>query len=112
MKLIRDEWGVPHIAAETETEAFRTVGYLQAEDNLPRMLRLYTVLHVRAAANFGADWVAVDRSQQRWRHLPAARRQLQRLSERDQALYTAFMEGIRAYRDEHPDELPELQPEL
>jgi acyl-homoserine-lactone acylase len=116
MRSVRDEWGVPHIAADTETEAFRAVGYAQAEDNLPWILQLYTALQIQGAARYGSGWVPSDRAQLRWGHFAAAKRQLERLSSNDHALYQAYMDGIRAYMDEHPDEVtgpaPDLHPAL
>src|SRR5436190_11699100 len=110
MKLIRDEWGVPHIGSDDEREAFRAVGYCQAEDNLAWMLDLYTVLAGRAAAAFGPGWVANDRSQHYWRHLETARTRFAQLSSEDRALYEGFIEGIQAYMDEHPKQVPEYAP--
>jgi acyl-homoserine lactone acylase PvdQ len=112
MKVIRDEWGVPHIGADDEAEAFRALGYAQAEDNLPRILKLYTILQGCAAAAFGPEWIGSDRNQRRWRHFSAASRQLDSLDARDRALYDAFIDGIGAYMDEHPADLPDLTPYL
>jgi acyl-homoserine lactone acylase PvdQ len=112
MRVIRDEWGVPHIAAESEPEAFRAAGYAQAEDNLPRILKLYTILHGHAAAAFGPEWIGSDRSQLRWSHFEAGCRQLAVLPGRDRALYDAFIDGIKAYMDAHPEELPEFVSDL
>ena len=39
LTLIRDEWGVPHIYAESEDAGYYGLGYAQAQDQGERVLR-------------------------------------------------------------------------
>ena len=51
--LYRDEWGVPHVYAETPRALAFAFGYAQAEDHLEAMLLSYRVANGRAAAVLG-----------------------------------------------------------
>ena len=60
-EIIRDRWGVPHIFAAREADAFFGAGYAAAEDRLLQMDLLRRRARGRLAEVFGASWVASDR---------------------------------------------------
>jgi penicillin amidase len=80
VEVLRDRWGVPHVYAKTERDAFMAQGYVHAQDRLwqmelnrrtanGRLSELFGSLALdtdRAALTFGfrrlgvADWVAID----------------------------------------------------
>jgi len=80
VEVLRDRWGVPHIYAKTEHDAFMAQGYVHAQDRLwqmelnrrtanGRLSEVFGSLALdtdRAALTFGfrrlgvADWVAID----------------------------------------------------
>lgn len=61
VELVRDRWGVPHLFAATEEEAFFGAGYAAAEDRLLQMELFRRRARGRLAEIFGRDWVASDR---------------------------------------------------
>lgn len=113
MQLNRDEWGVPHIQADTEGQALYAQGYAQAEDRLSSILRSYRLATGQMAAVFGAEWVAHDVRQRTFRHEAIARQHYPTLAEPYRHGMEAFIDGIRAYMQANPAQVPPwaLQPE-
>ena len=109
----RDDWGVPHVRAATEVDAFFGVGYAQAEDHLELMLRHYTMVRGELALTTGApEAVTTDILARRWRHLEETRAAFGLLSEDIQRNAAAFIDGVQAYIDEHPERCPDWRPPL
>ncbi len=61
VEIIRDRWGIPHIFAAREADAFFGAGYAAAEDRLLQMDLLRRRARGRLAEVFGASWIASDR---------------------------------------------------
>lgn len=57
----RDEWGVPHIVAENETDAYFALGLAMAQDRLFQMEALRRVARGQIAEAFGPSFVPVDK---------------------------------------------------
>lgn len=111
VSIVRDRWGVPHIFAEREADAFFGVGYAQAQDRLRQLLLAWLRARGELAAAFGHDHVATDVRHRRWRHLEEARHGLAQLSEPLQAAYAAFAAGVERYMAEHPTVVPSWAPD-
>ena len=112
VSLLRDEWGVPHIFADSMPGACYGLGWSQAEDRPEQLLRNYRFSAGTMAEAFGEDWVDHD-----WRrrlvgqqHVCQARYKEIPKDVRD--AIEAFQEGVTAYMAEHPDEVPEWAPEI
>ena len=56
-----DTYGIPHIYGETELDAFRTLGYVHAQDRLWQMELLRRVGSGRLSEVFGKDLLATDK---------------------------------------------------
>jgi penicillin amidase len=56
-----DQWGIPHIEAATDQDAFFALGYLQAQDRLNQMEGLRRIAQGRLAEIFGPELLSVDR---------------------------------------------------
>ncbi len=56
-----DTYGIPHIYAENEEDAFRTLGYVHAQDRLWQMELLRRVAKGGLSEVFGKDLVATDK---------------------------------------------------
>lgn len=112
----RDDWGVPHVTADTEPAGFFGLGYAQAEDHLPEMLGNYLRLAGQAAEVLGPQAAAGDSWQLRWRHLEESRSGFARLPPALQDCVTGFIQGIERYMTTHasavPDWAPPLEPAL
>ena len=61
VEIIRDQWGVPHVYAETEADGFFGVGYATAEDRIVQMELFRRRSRGRLAEIFGRRLVASDR---------------------------------------------------
>jgi acyl-homoserine lactone acylase PvdQ len=110
--LYRDEFGVPHIfAPDLETAAY-AVGYAQAEDRLEELLKNYRRATGTMAEVFGPEFFRHDYEQRLWRHADVSRENYHRLSPKTRAVIEAFIEGVKAYMREHPENVPAWAPEI
>lgn len=99
----RDEWGIPHMMAQTERGAIFGQGYCHAVDRLPSLWFGYRVALGRLAAVFGDDWRAWDELQADHRHATIAQAAYTQLDAETQALLQAYMAGIQHALDTHPE---------
>ena len=96
VQVLRDERGIPHIRAASESDALRALGFVHAQDRLAQMVWLSRVARGRAAELAGPAWVDADR---RARQLGIARHaeaQAQRLDARTRRALEAYAEGVNA----------------
>ena len=61
VEILRDQWGVPHIYANEETDAWFAQGFVHAQDRLWQMELNRRVAHGQLAALFGAEMLSVDK---------------------------------------------------
>ncbi|WP_409298104.1 penicillin acylase family protein [Pseudomonas sp. KCJK8993] len=99
-----DERGVPHIRAENETDLYRTLGYVHAQDRLFQMEVLRRLSRGELAEILGPKLLDTDKL---FRSLRIRERAdsyvagLDRQSPAWQALQ-AYLDGINQYQDSHP----------
>ena len=104
-EILWDTWGVPHIYASSQEEAFRAFGYAQMHAHADLILRLYAAARGRAAEVYGAPFVDLDTTT-RTLGVPergAAWYALQ--SPSFKVNIDAFVQGINEYAAQHPDRL-------
>ena len=102
----RDTYGVPHVFAPSIEDAAYATGYLQAEDRLEELLKNYRRASGTMAEVFGPDHYGDDVLQRRWRHREIARERYQEISPNMRGIIEAFVDGVQAYMQEHPAEVP------
>ncbi|MFI6322955.1 penicillin acylase family protein [Nonomuraea sp. NPDC050556] len=102
----RDAYGTPLLDATSEPAAYFGLGYAQARDDLDGVLRQYAL--VRGETGDGAR----DANQRRWQVLEEARRGFDSLPDDLRECYTAFVAGVAAWMDEHPERVPGWAPPL
>jgi acyl-homoserine lactone acylase PvdQ len=112
VKIIRDDFGIPHIFGETDEGVSFGLGYAQAEDRLEELLRNYRLAEGTMSEVFGKQHYQHDYRQRLWRHREVSMAHYHTLSERSRRSIEAFQEGIKAYMKEHPGEVPDWVPEL
>ena len=56
-----DEYGIPHIYAENEEDAFRSLGYVHAQDRLWQMELIRRIAKGRLSEVFGKDLIETDK---------------------------------------------------
>ncbi|GAA3071481.1 penicillin acylase family protein [Streptosporangium carneum] len=106
VRILRDAYGTPLIDASTEPAAYFGLGHAQAEDDLHGVLRQYLLVR----GELGEP--DRDANQRRWQVLEEARRGFDGLPDDLRACYEAFVAGIGAWMDEHPEQVPAWAPPL
>ena len=59
--VVFDKWGIPHIEAANEQDAYRTLGYLNAQDRIFQLELMVRVAHGRLSEMLGEATLDVDR---------------------------------------------------
>src|SRR5262245_10452130 len=99
--IFRDEFGVPHIFAETNRGLFEAFGYTAAQDRLWQLELNRRSARGRLAEVFGAGSVAVDQMALRFGYTDAELDvQFASLNPEEQEIFTAYADGINRYLDE------------
>ena len=113
VRILRDEFGVPHIFASTAAGAAFGAGYAQAEDRLEELLRNYRKAEGSMSDAFGAaDWAQHDYRQKLWGHRRESEQHYHELPAHIRAIIEAYQAGVKQYMREHPAEVPKWAPPL
>ena len=112
VRILRDDFGVPHIFAATPAGAAYASGYAQAEDRLEEMMRNYRKASGTMAEVFGESYLQQDYRQRLWRHREVAEQNFSALSPEVRAMCVAFIRGVQEYMAEHPKEVPDWAPKI
>ncbi len=99
VNVVRDEFSVPHIYAASENDAYRALGYVQAQDRLFQLDLMRHVASGRLAEWFGPKLVARDKKLRTLgiAHHAEAWLQTHKLAPRLKSALDAYLEGINAY---------------
>ena len=106
----RDNYGVPHVLAETEEAAAFGIGYAQAEDHSVELARRYVVAQGALASIFGPSAVESDFRMKRYGNYEVARARFHELTPLFQAMMNAYAAGFNLYAEKHRNELPDWVP--
>ena len=104
-EILWDTWGVPHIYASTQQQAFRAFGYAQMHAHTDLLLRMYAAGRGRAAEVYGAPFVELDRNTRTLGGPERGAAWYALQSPSFKANIDAFAEGINEYAAQHPDRL-------
>ncbi len=102
----RDDYGVPHIYAETLPGAAYAAGYAQAEDRLEQLLQNYRLAAGTLAELAGESLIDQDFRSRLWQHEEIAREHFKKLDPKLQATCQAFVAGVQKFMAEHLDQVP------
>ena len=105
--LYRDEWGVPHVYAQTPRGLGFAFGYAQAEDHAEQMLLAYRAVTGRLAEVQGESAAAADAFALRMGHGQLAERALSQLDDATRTLCEGFAQGVNAWLEANIDRVPE-----
>ncbi len=97
VEILRDQWGIPHIYATTETDVWRAQGYVHAQDRLWQMELQRRVAHGRLAAIFGAQVLEADRLSRTIGFGRCAAREFESLDADTLAVLEAYAAGVNAH---------------
>jgi penicillin amidase len=107
VRVLRDEWGVPHIYAESTGDLFFAQGYVAAQDRLWQMETWRRAAEGRLAEIVGPGAVARDRQARLLRYRgPVDDEELRSYHPDTRRIMTAFAGGINAFIRDHASRLP------
>lgn len=110
--IYRDTWGVPHIYASDDVSLAFGMGYAQAEDRIEQLMMNYRWALGRMAEVLGPRYVGADSAQLVWAHGKVAEKGFERLEPELQKMLKAFVAGVNAYLNDHPDKKPAVALEI
>ena len=108
----RDDFGIPHILAQTEEAAAFAFGYAQAEDHAEEIGRRYIRARGQEALHFGASGVENDFRMAHFDNTAEAQKALSGISDLYRRLISAYAAGVNRYVARHRSELPSWMPEI
>ena len=106
--IIRDDFGVPHIYAETDADAVFGLLYAQAEDDFPRVERNYYWAIGRLAEAEGEDALYSDLRARLYMTTEEAIAAYEASPDWLKALCDAFADGLNYYLATHPEVEPRV----
>jgi acyl-homoserine-lactone acylase len=106
VKIYRDNWGVPHIYAQTTEEVMYGFGYAQAEDRLEALLKNYRMATGTMSEAFGPEHLDHDLQQRLWQHHALALKKYNEIAPDVRIYIQHFVKGIRAFMQQNPQRVP------
>jgi len=94
IRLVRDNYGVPHVYADDVYGLYYGYGYAVAQDRLFQMEMARRSTQGLVAEVLGADYVEFDQNARRIFSPASIRRQLNALSEKDRDIFDGFAAGF------------------
>jgi acyl-homoserine lactone acylase PvdQ len=105
-RIVRDDYGVPHIYGATDADVAFGFGFAQAEDHLIEMLLSYRMAKGEASEILGPAFIETDFKSRLWRIDHAAGEQYGALSEGTRSVIGAFVDGVNHYIEIKAQGLP------
>jgi len=112
VKIVRDDFGTPHIYSKTDEGVSFGLGYAQAEDRLEEMMKNYRRAEGTMAEAFGPAYVREDFISRLFRHREVSESRYSQLSPKTRACMEAFIAGVKEFMKQHPEQVPSWAPEL
>jgi len=100
LTIIRDQYGIPHVKAQNDHDAFFAVGYLHAQDRLWQMEMQRRLGSGQLSEVFGEASLSVDKYMRTLGLGLAAKSSWSHLNEAAQASLEAYVQGVNAYIEE------------
>jgi penicillin G amidase len=94
----RDRWGIPHIDAQTDADAFFALGFCQGQDRAFQLETVVRVVRGTLAELVGPEAVGIDRLSRRFGFARTAEAQLPLLAPHVRAIVDGFVAGVNAGR--------------
>ena len=108
----RDDFGVPHIYADTPAEGAYALGYAAAEDRLEDIYENVRIAIGNAAEFFGEEFVKTDYIMKLFRNAEKCQKHFDEGPQILRDVATQYVAGVKAYAAEHPERQPEWKIEL
>lgn len=102
-EIIWDTWGVPHIYADNEADLFYAQGWAQMHAHANLIVERYGAARGRGAEYWGASYLQDDQMIHLLGFPELAEEWTQTQDPELQEILTAFVAGMNAYAEQHPD---------
>jgi penicillin G amidase len=103
VRIVRDEYGMPHIFAENLADAVFGQGYAAGADRLWQMNLLRTLARGRVSELAGAKALKIDRLYRTLGMGVLADKEYCELDPQSRTVFEAFASGINAFAENHPE---------
>ncbi len=100
--ILWDTWGVPHIFAATNADAFYAFGWAQMENHADLMLQLYGQARGRGAEYFGEQYFDTDKYVRRMGIPERGKAWVRAQNPEFAPMLNAFVDGVNAYAKTNP----------
>jgi len=100
--IVRDQYGVPHIFAQTEADLYRGLGYAHAQDRFFQMDATRRAMQGRLSELVGASTLSIDARARTMGWAAVADAQLAALSPEARAVIDAYTQGVNAAIAQNP----------
>src|SRR4051812_39411305 len=97
VRVLRDEWAIPHIIAETAADLFTAQGYVQAQDRFWQMDFQRRAAQGRLSELFGPPTLASDLLSRRFSLVQAAQGEADLLAGEAAEAVECYSRGVNAY---------------
>ncbi|MEW4467560.1 acylase [Parasphingorhabdus sp. JC815] len=104
-RIVRDNFGVPHIFGKTDADVAYGVAYAHAEDDFATLQEVTAMTRGRLATLNGADAAPVDYVAALLDVGGTVERQYDGLPANVRGVLDGYASGLNAYADEHPEEI-------
>mgnify|MGYP003387371028 FL=1 len=101
-----DEFGVPHVFAETEGDLFFTAGYLSARERLFQLSTVALAVRGELSSALGDEYLGSDIYLRTWRIHAIAKKMVKTMSPKNKIIFDTFCDGINQRIDEVKNDLP------
>ena len=101
-----DEYGVPHVYAETESDLFFAAGYIAARDRLFQLSMVSLAVRGGLASVLGPEYLKTDIYFRTWKINDVAEKMINKMDEDNKRIFQRFCDGINFRTDEVVNDLP------
>ena len=106
VEVLRDEYGNPHVYADTEEDLYRVTGYLAAQDRLWQMDLLRRVTQGRLSEILGEDMIIADHVLRSLRIPEKSKLVAEKTEPAIMRCLEAYADGVNQYIKSHQKKLP------
>ncbi len=104
-RIVRDEYGVPHIFGKTDADVAYGLAYAHAEDDFSTLQEVVAMTRGRAGAIMGADGAKIDYVEHLLGARATAQRDLPKMPADVRAVLDGYASGLNRYAAQHPGEV-------
>lgn len=104
-RIVRDEFGVPHIFGKTDADTAYGLAYAHAEDDFSTLEQVVAMTRGRAGAIMGSDGAKIDYVQHLLGARETAARDYPKMPADVRALLEGYAAGLNLYAARHPGEV-------